>query len=529
MYASWPVLLLRWTPLRVFALYRIVLAGLFIGLFFTGAGPHPLGSFNPTLYAFVSLGYGASILLSLLSARYPAFAGITLQAVTWVCVDIIAITLLMHASGGLSTGFGILLVISIAGGSLLVAGRLALLFAACAALAVLLEGVYSQLYQLFETTAYTQAGLLGAAFFATALVTHSLAQRLRETERRAEALGLDVMNLEQMNSQIIQHLSDGVIVVDSQQRLHLINQIALGWLARPRLKVGTPLGELCPSLAARLAQWQQAPRPTPYRITPQRGGREFLVRFSRLGAEHGRYATLILLADSSHVLQQAQQMKLASLGQLTASIAHEIRNPLGAISHAAQLLEESELLPTDRRLLEIITSQSERLNRTIQTVLQLSRRAPPEIVAVPLAQWLRHYIQELTELHPDWRDRIHLRKLPNELQVPFDVRHLRQVVDNLCQNALFFSFDTDRRPLPITVRAERLDDETNMLSIEDQGPGIDPEHQRHIFEPFFTTRQGGTGLGLYIARELCETNGAQLEYITQTPQGSCFRITFAPL
>jgi two-component system sensor histidine kinase PilS (NtrC family) len=138
-------------------------------------------------------------------------------------------------------------------------------------------------------------------------------------------------------------------------------------------------------------------------------------------------------------------------------------------------------------------------------------------------------VSELLELCPQAQDRIQLRKISGNATVAFDPRHLRQVLDNLCQNALIYSRDAAEQPLAVTLRVDQPDDETCTLTVEDQGVGIDPAHQRHIFEPFFTTRQGGTGLGLYIARELCETNGAQLNYVAILPHGSGFRITFAPL
>lgn len=507
-----------WRQLRFLNYYRLSLAGLFAGLYLSGRLPAPMGDLDPLLFSRVSGLYLAACVLAAAAIRWR-WPGFVRQVPAHVLIDVLAITLLMHASGGVRSGLGMLLIISVAGGSLLMEGRTARLFAAVAALAVLAEQAYAWLHD--GPTGYTHAGLLGASFFATAIVAHTLAQRLRESEALAERRGLDLANMAQLTEYVIQRMQTGILVLDRDFNIRLINESAERLLDAPVHAEDQSIDRVCPALGRQLRDWWNGDVPEPGMFRGSETGPEILPRFARLGGDR-EAGTLVFLEDTAAMAQQAQQLKLASLGRLTAGIAHEVRNPLGAISHASQLLAESPQLDAgDYRLTEIIKEHSERVNTIIENIMQLSRgqRAQPEELA--LKPWLEHFIREFEAGEGLERGRIRLETAGEDLRVQADPSQLRQVLWNLCHNGL------KHGGAALLLRAGLAPDSRNpCLDVVDDGPGVDPETVQHIFEPFFTTSPQGTGMGLYIARELCMSNQARLNYVADRG-GGCFRITFA--
>lgn len=515
----------NWLALRYFNLYRLLLSGLFATLFYSGTAPKLFGENNPELFGATVLIYLACVLVSGFAHRWhrPVFR---IQLRLNMLIDIVAVTLLMHASGGIESGLGMLLLVTLAGGGLLMSGREILFFAAIATLSLLTAQVYSDFVLRTGGTAYTQTGILGATFFAAALLANVLAHRVRATEALATQRGIDLASMEQLNAYIIQHLQSGILVVDTEERIRLINESAWYLLGMPKLKKHELLTSVSPMLASHLTAWRQgnAMEPPPFRASP--AGADLLARFTRLGSDT-QAGSVIFLEDSAAMAQQAQQMKLASLGRLTASIAHEIRNPLGAISHAGQLLNESpELNSGDRRLTEIIHGQAQRVNAIIENILQLSRRERSQPQDVTLLPWLQDFAGEFTrDLHLAAGSLV-IDISPSDVQVRMDPGHLRQVLWNLCENAVRHG-SMGAAGLRITLRGG-LNPEARgpVLDVIDQGRGISAEDAQQIFEPFFTTNREGTGLGLYIARELCEFNKAQLRHVPDTVSSCCFRISF---
>ncbi|MHB8473666.1 MAG: sensor histidine kinase [Gammaproteobacteria bacterium] len=513
-----------WLPLRYFNIYRLLLAGLFSTLYFSGTAPKLFGESNPPLFATTALIYLAAVILGGIAqhVRRPSFR---LQLRANMLIDIVALTVLIHASGGVAGGLGMLLLVSLAAGGLLMSGRAILFFAAVATLSLLAEQIYADLARSFDNTSYTQTGVLGATFFAAALLANVLAQRVRATEALAAQRGIDLANMEQLNAYIIQHLQAGIVVVDNEERIRLMNESAWYLLGMPKHDRHERLASVSPPLAQWLHAWREGQiiETPPFRA--HAAGADLMARFSRLGKD--KFAgSVIFLEDNSAMAQQAQQMKLASLGRLTASIAHEIRNPLGAISHAGQLLNESpDLNGEDRRLTEIIHDQSQRVNTIIENILQLSRREQSQPQDLALLPWLEIFVTDFVrEMHLD-AAALAVDVNPANVVVRMDPGHLHQVLWNLCENAVRHSgmAPADQR---IELRGG-LHPEIRgpVLDVIDHGHGISMEEAGQIFEPFYTTRRQGTGLGLYIARELCEFNKAQLRHVP-SPAGACFRISF---
>jgi two-component system sensor histidine kinase PilS (NtrC family) len=512
-----------WRALRLFFFYRLVLVSALSAAYFSGLGPSYLGSSSAHLFEATIVVYlGLVVSSSLFQFWRSPPADQQVQSALFI--DIIAITLLMHASGGITSGLGLLIAVSIANGSLLLGGRLALLFAALASLAILTEQLYAQLKGLFPVTAYTQAGMLGITFFAIALLAHVLSRRVQETERLARQRGLDLANLAQLNEYIIRNMNTGVLVVDRDSSIRLMNETAHLLTGLPKTGAGTPLSAVLPELSLLLDSWRRDPQTPPPAFQPQPGARELKPELTPLGADAG---TLIILEDSARVAAQAQQMKLAALGRLTASIAHEIRNPLGAISHAGQLLAESpELNRGDRRLTEIIKDNSIRVNDVIETVLQLSRRDRAQPEYLRLSSWTGHFVDDFCRSRSVDPEVFQVHIEPADFLVQADPRQLQQILGNLCDNALKYAAGADRSPQIRIEGGLELEGRYPLLDVIDNGPGIPSENTNQIFEPFFTTGAKGTGLGLYIVKELCANNNIEIEYIAPPGVGSCFRLGF---
>jgi two-component system sensor histidine kinase PilS (NtrC family) len=518
---------LTWKPLRLLSFYRLILAGLLAVLFFSIPEDTGLGARHTDLYTVTAIVYLLFSLLAGFAARLRQ-PGYELQTVVAVIIDIIAITLLMFASGGLASGLGILLLIAVAAGSILLPGRMAYLFAAVAAMAVMGEEVYSSLFlDISNTSGYTQAGLLGLALFVTAATTNLMVRRIKDSEALAYRRGIDIANLAKLNAHIVQRLQAGIIVTDHEHNIRLINKTAQKLLHLDDSDIGKPLQTLSPELFSMLEDWEKT-ADTGHSVLPAEiHGIQLLPHFTFLGTADG-IGSLIFLEDAAALGKQAQHLKLVSLGRLTASIAHEIRNPLGAISHATQLLDESSVLDdSDQRLISIISDQTRRVNAVVENVLQLSRPGTSAPQHIRIRKWLEKFADEFTRSGNCQPEQIGITVIPPDLEVYMDPSLLHQVVWNLCQNATAHGAQAST-PLKLGLACRYSTATGNpQLDIIDNGPGVTAEIADTIFEPFFTTGSSGTGLGLYIAREICERNQTHLEYFPNPDGGSCFRITFA--
>ncbi len=508
----------NWRTLRLFNIFRLVVAATLFSLAIFSSDSQ--SSQNNHLFQAVSLLF---LFFSMfgsvaITKHWPRYGT---QAYIYAVVDIIVFTMLTHALHSSDGSLEILLIITIVGTALLLPERGAIIIASLATLALLGERTITQLFLQIQVN-YTQAGLLGATFFATALLSTALNRRLKESELLAEQRGVDLANMAQLNEHVIQLLQSGILVIDKELRIRLINQAATQLLTSNGND--EPPKQLPHELHPSYNEWyisQQQPQDIIF--LPQ-NGKEISVHYTQLGTQLDQ-GTIIFLEDSSTLSQQVQHLKLASLGRLSASIAHEIRNPLGAISHAAQLLAESpELVPSDLRLIEIISNHSSRVNTIIESILQLSRRDRFNPASINLKQWLNEYTGELADSNHIERAAITVSMPNSSSDIIFDPTHLYQVINNLCNNGIRHSRDYPHNP-KLEIHCGNTTDGRTYIEVADHGPGISEEDATHIFEPFYTTESSGTGLGLYIARELCECNHAKLDFIP-SQNGACFRIIF---
>jgi two-component system sensor histidine kinase PilS (NtrC family) len=510
-----------WRSLFYFNVYRSIVAAL---LLITAQvfEDSVFGSRSGSLFLYASVGYIAFSGLAFLpiSSHRPEFA---LQLGIQVVADVLFVTLLVYASSGVTSGLGLLLLASLAAAGIISRGRMTLFFAALASVAMLLEQTYEVVSHAESSTHYIQAGLLSIGYFATAWLGHTLARYTQASEQLAAQREVDLANMAQVNQLVIQDMKDGVLVVDERGSIRQINRRAVEILGPlPKASRELSLRDYNPQLADRLQRWREDPGagfdPMRTVLTHRLMG----ARFVPVGKSRN-VGVVVFLEDLTRIQAEAQQLKLAAMGRLTANIAHEIRNPLSAINHAAELLlEEPEISETQRRLLQIVHDNTQRLDRMVQDVLKLNRRDRAHRETFQMGAFLRTFVAQFCQIEKVGEDVIDL-KIDTDPPVTFDRSHLNQVMWNLCRNALRYS-QRKSGSIRISVRAG---DPSNggELAVADDGPGVPEAIRPHLFEPFFTTAASGTGLGLYIAREICDANNASLEYVEQ-PAGAMFMVVF---
>lgn len=512
-----------WRSLTFFNFYRLSLVCfiVFIALVFDAA--RLFGEVNGRLFLLSGLFYAAVVILSFLPLRlrWPQFSW---QLAWQVGGDIAALTVLAHASGGIQSSVGLLLMVSMAVAGIISRGKITLFFASLASIAALLEHAFSVLYNDAPITQYVQVGLLCVSYFAVAGLAHKLAKYALENQTLAQRRGRDLIGMAESNRLVMRDMKDGVIVVDEHGKIVQMNPSAARLLHSPEA-AGSGLFERFPLLCAQYGLWKNNAENARETLLLD-GGLQARLRFIPVARDSAQGA-VIFLEDMRRVQAEAQQIKLAALGRLTANLAHEVRNPLSAISYATELLQEEPGDSHQVRLLQLIRENTQRINQIVEDVMQLNRRDRTQPETFELCMQLQVFVEEFNQAERV-APGVLVAKAEQNCMVTFDRGHFRQVLWNLCRNGLRYGKNL---PGSLSLRASTNDGRV-ILEVRDDGPGISAEHQIRLFEPFFTTAEQGTGLGLYIARELCEANSAWLEYSNllddagERQLGACFRITF---
>jgi two-component system sensor histidine kinase PilS (NtrC family) len=516
---------------RIYNHYRLVISLMLVGLLFVDPANFDTRFRLLDYYQAGVIGYlaiNAFIALIVLAGFQPKQQHITVS----ILIDILVMHGLLFTSTGITNGLANLVIVSVAAGNILTPSRMGTFYAALAALCSL--GISSWAIMALGESAddIVRAGSLGILYFAAAFVLQYISRRMMRSEALASSRARSIAELEQINQQIIQRMRTGILVLDRYGQIRLANAAA------EELLTGNPFSHLQQNngplilprpLKLGLDAWLRDPAERIEPFQPYQTSPVLQANFTQLDQERGDQI-LVFIEDMSKVTQQAQQMKLASLGRLTAGIAHEIRNPLGAISHAAQLMEESPYLDqADQQMLDIIRRHSRRVNGIIENVLDLSRRGAANADLLQIAPWLTEFRTDFLQTQDASiaSAQITLQIAPEVPSARFDTSQIEQVMVNLCDNGLRYSQQkTGERRIEICAGGT-ADGERAFIDVRDFGPGIAKEHQISVFEPFFTTDKSGTGLGLYLARELCEANQAQLSLVDIDRPGCCFRITFA--
>jgi len=511
--------------LKIYNYYRIFIGLALLVAYQQTLVSSKLGSLDPALFLWGCLAYtllntGIAILIRVLPQSWFNHQSSSLGLVVF---DTLGLTVLMYSSGGIDSGLGALVMITVVTGAILVNRQRATLIAATATIAVLYQEFYLALAQPAVEYDFFQAGVFGAIYFSASLAIQSLSNRIRSNDIRALTQAVELADLERLNRQIIQRMRTGIIVVDPNDAIRMHNQSARALIGNHNSERLEKLPEL---LQDALQAWREDAnhRALPFQIGPHTP--EIRVNFSAVRNSEAGGDVTIYIEDTGEIQQQAQQLKLAELGRLSASIAHEVRNPLGAISHAAQLLVESEeLQPADQRLTDIIINHCHRMNGVVENVLEMSRRRAPEPERINLRDHLKEFVGAFSESRPSAELTIEVE--PDDAEIRVDYRQLNQALTNLADNGIRYSEENGNGPRVILQGGIEESTGRPFLNVIDHGAGVEPGHVSKLFQPFSTTARKGTGLGLYLARELCESNQAQLSYSRHAEGGSCFRILFS--
>lgn len=515
----------------VYNIYRIVLP---LVLLVTSLGPSStlLGDLDPTLFVQVCTAYSIfGVVVTFFLPIGTRIANSTHILTGSLIIDIFAITLLTYSSGGMISGLGLLLIVTVASGSILIRGRISTFLAAVAALSLIYSELYITLSEDNPANQFVQTGILGAILFVTSLYIQTLTNRIYKAALLADQQASDIIDLEKLNNEIIQRMRTGVVVVNAEDQIVSMNSAARSILL-PIIQADSddqeqPL-ELPAPLVEQLKLWKINPKRQPQPVVIPNSNRQVQLNFAFLNPESDS-DVLVFLEDNRQIVQRVRQMKLASLGRLTASIAHEVRNPLGAISHASQLLRESvTVTDDDKRMIEIILDHCHRVNLIIEDVLDASRHDDTTAKLIDLEEWLQRFIDNYKATH-ELCDDVVLELTTAEVKANIIEGQLEQVLNNLFDNGLRYSNKkTGRATLHVQAGIDKKDgDNQPFVHIIDDGPGIDEEDESQLFEPFHTTESSGTGLGLYISKELCEANQSQLVYGKTASGKSCFSIYFS--
>lgn len=507
----------HWKSLRYFGLYRLVVAAIlfFSALWYPSAFPvlsaHAILSPVPLVCAYLV----ATALAAVVAYVHRGHSSVQLTAS--VVVDIVFITLLIHLGGGLGSGLGSLLLVTLAGAGLVGQGNLVLFYAAIAALSVLFEHSFRAIQSDFDAAGFFHAGVFSTGFFAVAVSARLLARRVIANEELARRRGVELNNQVVISQRVIEEVQDGVLVLSREGNVKQSNPRA-GHLLALHHGSGFSLEACSPELMQGFLDWCRNPSEEAVRVRVPVTGLQLQARF--VPTRSSESDVLVFLEDIGRLREQAQQMKLAALGRLTGNIAHEIRNPLSAISHAGELMQEERRGEMHERLLRIVLDNTRRLERIVSDVLELGRRdrAYPELI--DLREVLPSFVEEYLLRESVDADVVEV-DVAGSARLFFDRSHLHQVLWNLLGNALRHS---QRNVHSVRLLVRDASQEAHVeLHVIDDGGGVLDEHREQIFEPFFTTHHRGTGLGLHIVRELCEANGAHLE-LMNSQSGADFRV-----
>lgn len=532
--------------LRIYTYYRTLLGSVLLLMFQIEFAPKVLGNDNARLFLYTSITYTAINFMTLIVMWRLKYSPSQSKLFGSLLIDVVAIGLLMHASGGAVSGLGYLLLVAIAAGGIMLRERTSFFLAAITTVVVIGEGSFRFLILTQDNKALFASGTLSALAFLTALLFQHLTKKIRLSYAEAEAQAEHAAHLQKLAQLIIERMRTGILVLNQNAEIELCNQAALKLLGAAHVDPDKTLRlDRFPELYRKHQSWlRHAGDHSPFMKIDGDTTTEAKANFAYL--EPGNPDNvLVFLEDVRSLNQQAQQLKLASLGRLTASIAHEIRNPLGAISHASQLLGEADSLPaSDLRLLDIINNHSKRVNQIIENILQLSRRRPTKQEPIDLRKWIPAFIADYKssktngyQLEIQLLEK-NLGEVANDfiyddinsftgLEAKFDTSQLQQVLTNLFDNGIRYSPAIEgRAQLRIEIGID-ITQHQPYIRVIDFGPGINADNSKHLFEPFFTTENTGSGLGLYICKELCESNQAIISYKRTDKNESCFHLQLA--
>jgi two-component system sensor histidine kinase PilS (NtrC family) len=462
------------------------------------------------------------------------------QALATIGVDLGSFALLSVLDWGLNLNTGALMALPVLMGSALMPRFLALGTAAAATLILLAGALFDGLLKDNFTSSLTPAGLTGFGLFAVALIVSELSSRLAREQRSARGNMALARQQAQLNRLVIEEMPEGVLVVDRQGRVRTANPSARrllsahGLVQSPPFQLrGVPAWE---PLVRTIEQAFSAPtkledsREILLTFDDQtRRGLRMRLKFTRANEPHVHDdVCVVFLEDLRTVQARVRQDKLAAMGRMSAGVAHEIRNPLAAIAQANALMAEDAVTPGQKKLTTMVTDNVQRLKRIVDDILEVAPGIRPAAPVIDLERSLRAVVNDWLSLHPDAiknqllkLDTLGLppRELGAAVAVRFEPEHLRRVMINLLDNALRHG-KGQAGAIAVTAQWLQGTEQTPHqieISVFSDGAPIEGDNERSLFEPFFSTRSRGTGLGLYICRELCERHSATIDYRSHPP------------
>ncbi len=510
------------------ALLAAVTAG---GLF--GLRPSYSAMFVSSAYAVLAIGLWLLPHVRPNAMAQPVGRLTSPQWATTIGADLVCFTALHVFAPGSNFNYVALLVLPVLMAGVLTPRRVALATAAIVTLALLGVAWFTSGRGGDSAQQMTQAALAGSGFFVITVLAGELAGRLAREELTARGSMEMARQQAQLNRLVIEEMQDGVLVVDRRGRVRAANPAARRLLAPNGLSRPAPFQlrgvEAWDALVKTVerafgeAAWPEAGRDVVLKFDPDgaTSGRasdvqrtlRVRVRFTRKREPQASEEYCVLfLEDVRNMQARSRQEKLAAMGRVSAGIAHEIRNPLAAISQANALLSEDATDPAQRKLMRMVTENVERLKRIVDDVMEVAPGVVQEVgvidataqVAAVCGEWAR-----ATGVNAGANGQLRVDLPPEPLGVLFDAEHLRRVLVNLLDNALRYA---SKSPGAIHLRLDSRHEAQAFLSIASDGAPIPPDVEPYLFEPFFSTRSRGTGLGLYICRELCERYGASIDY-----------------
>ena len=497
-----------------YASYRLLIACCLIFTFLLTFNNLAADYAHPKLYLFSLALYAGAAALQLLVLK-TLKRWISRQLTTIFFFDVLCFSALTLALDGPTLHISLLFVITIFASSLLLAPKKALWITLIAVISVIYQQFLGSLLLLTTLNKLGYSILLAIMFFAIFGAGQLALRRFQSLEDANLTQSLELNRLQNINRYILEQIETGYLVLDEHCNVVLTNPAACQLLGTLPLSThdSYPLQSLQPDLFE-LLKFDQLKNGEKFQFDSQQSRYHIHIHVQKLLVPH-QTLTLLVLQDAQKLNQQVQQLKLAALGQLSASIAHEIRNPLAAIVQANELVIGSE--PEQQQLLsKMIAKQAQRIDSIVQDTLNMVRTKETHPILIVFETFIP---QLLDEDLADIKQQVRV-SIMEKSAVHFDEAQLRQILINLIRNAIRHnSAEMDYIELNVHPHEKKI-----IIDVRDFGAGVSIHNQASLFQPFFSTEISGTGLGLYLSHSFCEANQAQLKYVQQE-QGACFRVT----